>query len=125
MDDFILIAIGLLFGVGVMLVIYSLGRLKSEVPTEDREYMDPLPPLLRLVWPLVRFLEFHVCAFIPSAALERTHERLQLPGGVNLISAKQFFAIRILSVFGAFGVTYACLAMLEKDSVEGLLIAIV
>src|SRR4051812_45257567 len=125
MDDFILIAIGLLFGVGVMLVIYSLSRLKSEVPNEDREYMDPLPPLLRMIWPLVRFLEFHVCAFIPSAALERTHERLQLTGVGYLVSAEQFFAIRILSVLGVFGLVYGGMAMLEKESVEGLLIAIV
>src|SRR3954469_13417057 len=125
MDDFILIAIGLLFGVGVMLVIYSLGRLKSEVPNEDREYMDPLPPLLRMIWPLVRFLEFHVCAFIPSAALERTHARLQLTGVGYLVSAEQFFAIRILSVLGVFGLVYGGMAMLEKESVEGLLIALV
>lgn len=123
--EFGAVIIGLLFGACVLMLIYSLSRLKSEVPTEDREYMDPLPPLLRLVWPLVRFVEFHVCAFIPSAALQRTHARLQLTGVGYLVSAEQFFAIRMLSVLGAFGLTYACLRMLHKDSLEGLLIAIV
>ena len=71
-DQFLLLLIGLLFGASVLLVIFSLARLKTEVPDDDREYMDKLPPVLRLLWPLVRFLEYHVTAFMPSAALEKS-----------------------------------------------------
>ena len=123
--EFGAVLIGLLFGACVLMAIYSVSRLRSEVPDEDREYMDPLPPLLRLVWPLVRFIEFHVCAFIPSAALQRTHERLQLTGVGYLVSAEQFFAIRMLSVLGAFGIVYGGMSMLHKESLETMLLAIV
>jgi tight adherence protein C len=125
LGDFGLVLIGLMFGSCVLLAVYSVSRLKAEVPSDDREYMDPLPPLLRMVWPLVRFLEFHVCAFIPSAALQRTHERLQLTGVGYLVSAEQFFAIRVLSVIGIFSVVYGCMAMLHKESPQWLVVAIV
>jgi len=125
MDQFIPLLIGLMAGAAILLAIYSVGRLKTEVPGEDREYMDPLPPLLRLAWPLVRFLEFHVCAFLPTSALERTHERLQRTGVGYLMTAEQFFALRILSVVGIFLATYLCLRLLESDSSDMLFGAIV
>jgi tight adherence protein C len=124
MDEFIPLLIGLLFGATVLLAMYSLGRLKSEVPGEDREYMDPLPPLLRMAWPLVRFLEFHVCAFLPTAALERTHERLQRTGVGYLMTAEQFFALRILSVFAVFGFVYYASAVLGGGSPQVMIGAI-
>ena len=116
MSDWVLLVIGLLFGACILLAVYSVGRLKQEVPDEDREYMDPLPPVLRLIWPLVRFFEFHVTAFMPSAALENTHRKLQLSGVGYLMSAEQFFAVRIISVIGVTGFVYACLSMLHKDA---------
>ena len=36
-------------------MIYRALRLKQEVPLEDREFLDPLPKGLRLLWPLIRF----------------------------------------------------------------------
>lgn len=121
MEQYLLLLIGLMFGAAALLMLYSVGRLKSEVPDEDRQYMDPLPPMLRLAWPLVRFLEFHVCAFLPSAALERTHERLQRTGVGYLMTAEQFFAIRILSVLGCFGMVYYVTAVLENQTPEILI----
>ncbi len=76
----ILLLIALLIGAAVLLVAWSLPHLQSEVPREDREYMDPLPGPLRMAWFIVRFLEFHVCQFIPADALEKTHRKLALTG---------------------------------------------
>lgn len=125
MGTFLLILIPILVGGALLLAVYAVTQLKSEVPSEDREYMDPLPPLLRLVWPLVRFLEYHVCAFIPGKALERTHEKLQKTGVGYLIGAEQFFAIRLLSVLACFGLVYYMQVMLKKESLEVLVGAIV
>ena len=98
-----------------MFLMFSLSRLKAEVPSEDREYMDPLPTPLKIVWPIVRFLEFHLCAFIPPHMLERTHEKLQLTGVGYLLNAEQFYAVRIVSVLVIFGVTGLTLDFLNKD----------
>ncbi len=124
MEDWMIVVIGLLIGFAVLLAIYSLTRLRQEVPEEDREYMDPLPPMLRMIWPLVRFLEYHITSFMPAQALERTHDKLQLSGVGYLMSAEQFFAVRIISMLVAFGVTYLCLNMLEKQAPEYLILAI-
>lgn len=112
--------IALMMGAAVLLFAFSLPKLNEEVPDEDREYMDPLPPLLRLVWPAVRFIEYHFCQFIPGDALEKTHQKLALTGVGYLVSAEQFYAIRILSTIGGLGVVWICLRMLETTSVAWL-----
>jgi tight adherence protein C len=117
--------IALLAGASVMLFAYSAPSLNREVPDEDREYMDPLPPLLRLVWPLVRFLEYHVCQFIPADALEKTHQKLSLTGVGYLVNAEQFYAIRIISTLSGFGFMWICLELLEKSSPNALLLGLV
>ena len=117
--------IAALAGASVLLFSMAAPKLNQEVPDEDREYMDPLPPLLRLVWPLVRFLEYHVCQFIPADALEKTHQKLSLTGVGYLVNAEQFYAIRILSTVGGFGFMWLCLHMLEKSSPNLLLLGLV
>jgi tight adherence protein C len=124
METAIAFIIAILVGTSVLLLAYSVPKLNQEVPDEDRGYMDPLPPLLRLVWPLVRFLEYHVCQFIPGEALEKAHQKLALTGVGYLISAEQFFAIRILSTVGGFGSVWLCLAMLETTSTNALLVGL-
>lgn len=123
-NELIIVLIALTFGAAVMLFAFSLGRLKQEVPNEDRAYLDPLPPLLRLIWPLVRFFEYHVGKFIPASALERSSKQLQLTGVSFLMSAEQFFALRFLSMLIAFLVTHFALGMLEKESPGAIVTAL-
>jgi len=125
LDNLLPMVIALMVGGAVLMFAFSLPKLSQQVPQEDREYMDPLPPLLRLTWPLVRFFEYHVCQFIPGAALERTHQKLALTGVGYLVSAEQFFAIRILSTIGGFGFAWVCLKMLESSSPSALLLGLV
>src|SRR5690606_26270184 len=103
-DTLYALLIALMAGTAVLLIVFSIPKLGSEVPGEDREYMDPLPPMLRLLWPVVRFIEYHICQFTPPDWLERTHKKLELTGVSYLISAEQFYAIRILSTVIAVGI---------------------
>ncbi|MCW5603134.1 MAG: type II secretion system F family protein [Burkholderiales bacterium] len=121
-DTLFALLIALMAGTAVLLIVFSIPKLGSEVPGEDREYMDPLPPMLRLLWPVVRFIEYHVCQFTPPDWLERTHKKLELTGVSYLISAEQFYAIRILSTVIATGIFWICLNMLESTSYEWILI---
>lgn len=96
-DNLFTLIIGLTVGVATFLAFFSIFTLKKEVPVEDREYMDPLPPLLNLAWPLIVFIEYHLtCHFSPDW-LERTHKRLQETGVGYLMSAEQFYALRVFS----------------------------
>jgi tight adherence protein C len=125
MGNLVFVLIPLLVGGALLLAVYAFSELRAEVPSEDREYMDPLPPLLRMAWPVIRFLEYHICAFVPSAALERTHEKLQKTGVGYLIGAEQFYAIRLLSVSACFALVYYMQVMLHKESLEMLGAAII
>jgi tight adherence protein C len=69
-------------------------------------------------------LEYHITAFVPGSALERTHEKLQKTGVGYLIGAEQFYAIRLFSVIVSFALVYYMQAMLHKESIEILFGAI-
>ncbi len=122
-NTLIIFAIAMLFGLAVLCMVFALGRLKQQVPTEDRAYLDALPPILRMAWPLVRFMEYHIGKFIPSSALEKTSKRLQLTGVSFLMGAEQFFALRLICMVVAFGFTWFALSALEKNS-PGILIGV-
>jgi len=115
-DSLFIIIIASLFGGAVLLLAFSVGKLKHEVPDEDRAYLDPLPPLLRLIWPLVRFFEYHVGKLIPNSALEKTSQQLQLTGVSFLMGPEQFFALRVIAMLIGAGAAYFALSALEKDA---------
>lgn len=83
--------------VSALLLVLGTASLWSEVPTEDRTYLDPLAPRMRMVWPLVRVIAYVVTARLPTAWLERTHRRLLRAGAAYLVSAEDYLALRVFS----------------------------
>lgn len=116
MNLVIAIVIGCMIGLAFWLAATSIGQLKGEVPQEDREYMDPLPPMLKLVWPLVTFIEYHLTARFPPDWLEKTHKKLQETGVGYLMSAEQFYAVRVFSAIATTLVSWVLLGAIEQDS---------
>jgi len=108
--------IGVLAGTSVLLVSYSLSKLKAEVPQEEREYMDPLPPVLRKAWPIITFIEYHFASRLPSSWLEKAHKRLQETGVGYMLTAEQYYAVRVFSTIIAFALTLFCLHALDHSS---------
>lgn len=96
--------VAFLIGIGFVgfaaAVVYSAVRLKQEVPAEDREYLDPLPKALRLLWPLIRLVDYHICRLIPARLLAGPAESLRLSGLLYLMSATQFIALCLVSLTG-------------------------
>ena len=45
-ETWLFFVIAVLVGTSVLLFFFAAPKLNQEVPDEDREYMDPLPPLL-------------------------------------------------------------------------------
>lgn len=109
----IALIIGGMIGLAFWLAATSLRTLKSEVPQEDREYMDPLPPMLKVVWPLVTFIEYHLTARFPPDWLEKMHKRLQDTGVGYLMSAEQFYAVRVFAAIAAAVVSWILMSALE------------
>lgn len=115
-NSLIALLVGVGTGVSLLLIMYSLSKLKSEVPKEDREYMDPLPPVLRMSWPVISFFEYHFCSRLPPHWLEKAHKRLQETGVGYMLTAEQYYAVRLLSTLVAFLLTWFCLHALEHSS---------
>lgn len=115
-NSIIALLFGICTGVSVLLLFYSLSKLKSEVPKEEREYMDPLPPVLRISWPVITFIEYHFCSRLPPDWLESAHKRLQETGVGYMLTAEQYYAVRILSTIVAFLLTLFSLQALKHSS---------
>ncbi len=90
--------IGGLIGISVILVYYVVTTVFRQVPKEDRDYMDPLPPLVRMIWGLVLFFEHHVTSRIDSSKLEKMTNQLNLSGVAYLMTAEQFYGLKIVGV---------------------------
>lgn len=99
-----LILLSALIGLAAALCVAALAhgavRLKRQVPVEDRLYLDPLPRPLRLLWPLIRLLDYHLGQRCPRALLAGPGEQLRLSGLLYLMSASQFIALCLVSLLG-------------------------
>lgn len=106
MDTFVIaLLVGIAFVLFAAAVVYGAVRMKEEVPLEDRAYLDPLPRPLRLLWPLVRFVDYHICRFIPQILLAGPSETLRLAGMLYLMSPTQFVALCFVSLTLFCGLT--------------------
>ena len=82
-----------------LMVLYELNRIAKE---EDRAYMDPLPPGLKIIWPFVKIISYFFCSMLPYEMMERIEKRLQTTGVSYLLTADQFVALRIISTILGF-----------------------
>lgn len=112
----IAIFVGLSFVAFAAAVIYSALRLKAEVPEEDREYLDPLPRGLRMLWPLLRVVDYHVCQRLPRRLLAGPAESLRLSGLLYLMSPTQFLALCLVGMIGFFVLALVACKLIDVDS---------
>ncbi len=96
------IAIGLAVALTVILVIWAFSGLHWEVPDDERGYLDPLPPLLRFIWPLTRFVAYYAGGRMPAPWLESAHRKLARSGANYMMNAEEFYAIRFIAATAAF-----------------------
>lgn len=113
----IALLVGIAFVVFAAAVIHGAMRLKNDVPDEDRAYLDPLPRPLRLLWPLIRLVDYHLCRFIPAPLLAGPGESLRLSGMLYLMSPTQFIALCLVSLTLFSGFTALVLSMAGLSSV--------
>jgi tight adherence protein C len=89
--------LAVLIGLSIAVAIYGLGYLARQMEPSPRDYMDPLPKGLRLLWPIVQFVRSTLIIFIPDRLLLSVHKRLQRAGMHYLLSAREFVALKVLS----------------------------
>ncbi|MCL2658840.1 MAG: type II secretion system F family protein [Betaproteobacteria bacterium] len=76
---------------------YLIGSLVTEVPDEDRTYLDAVPRGFRILWPLVTILSFYLTPWIPFDARSRQHAKLRNAGAEYLLSPEQLYALRLIT----------------------------
>lgn len=103
-----------------LLLVFWVNSLIEE---EDRAYMDPLPPLLKLIWPFIQIIANFLVVFLPYDYLEYTERRLTRTGVSYLLTAEQFVSLQIFLAILAPLVTWMCLTVLGESFPLAMLIA--
>ncbi|MCQ6260542.1 type II secretion system F family protein [Alloalcanivorax profundimaris] len=109
-----LIAVCLL-PVALILMFLALNRARKEVERDEREFMDPLPFTLRLVWPLVEFFAHYLGSLMRVEQIARGNRLLAQSGQGFMMNAQQFFGLQVVSSLLFMLGTWLCLAMLEHS----------
>jgi tight adherence protein C len=113
------IVIGVCVAASVLLIFWWIHSLHEEVPDEERQYLDPLPTWLRLIWPLVRLVAYFVCSRFPASVLESTYQKMARAGLTYLMNAEEFMALRLVLGVGAY-----VLLFLAMRPVGGLILEV-
>jgi tight adherence protein C len=77
--------------------------------------MDPLPPLLKLIWPFIQIISNFVCPFLPYDYMEHTEKRLQRTGVSYLLTSEQFVALQIFMAAILPPTVWMCLTVMGKS----------
>jgi tight adherence protein C len=85
-------------GLSVFTTIVLGNIIAGMVEGEDRTYMDPLPPMLKLVWPFIQVIAYFGCSWLPYELLESVERKLQRTGVSFLLTAEQFLGLQIFSI---------------------------
>lgn len=102
----IIVFIALLIIVAIVVFIWALAGLHWQLPDEDRDYLDPLPNILRAMWPLIRFVSNYFGSRMPAPMLEQLHQNIARSGANYMITAEEFCAVMIISAIGAGGLIF-------------------
>lgn len=101
------------FSVSCLLIFLAFRNIKQAVPEDDRSYMDPLPPMLRLAWPLVRLFAFYVGERLPTDWLERYQNTIRRSGIAYVMSADEFVGLKCLGALLASAIAGLILSTLD------------
>ncbi|WP_241956228.1 type II secretion system F family protein [Marinobacter flavimaris] len=97
----------------VAFFILAIRNIKSSVPDSQRDYMDPLPAGLRVMWPVVRVFAFYLGERFPTDVLEYYYRQMRRSGVAYLMTADEFVGLKILAAISASGVFALMMWLLE------------
>jgi len=123
MESFYLYIAATCFGISIFfLVLFSI-LLRPEKADADRSYMDPLPFSLKLIWGPVKIIEYYIASNLPFEYLDGLDKKLQKSGVSYILSAEEFFALRIVSI--VISSLIALYVMVITEQFEPLLLLII
>lgn len=108
----------------VVLLLWGLRGFMSEVPQADRNYQDPLPFAMRLLWPLINLATWLIGRYLKPDALENVHRQLQAAGQDFVLTPEQFYGLRVVAAFIIALLLCLVLAMLDRHGIMLYLMAL-
>ncbi len=108
------IILGFCVSASILFTLMGVLQLSKLVPEEDREFMDPLPPLLDFIWPLARIIAYYGCSRIPFSYLKSVEGRLKRNGLGHMMIAEEFIALRIIAASVALLLGYILITLLAE-----------
>ena len=111
-----LLIIILLIAAATILFVIAQYNVRSHVPSDQRLFMDPLPSSLKMIWPMVRFLAFYIGERLPIDYLEKSNRKLRLSGVSFILTAEQYFSVRLLAAIVALIMSFFSMAALGEVS---------
>lgn len=122
--NWMLLLIAAMAATAVGLVMFGTRGLLQEVPQEDRNYQDPLPSGLRMLWPVVTAATYVIGRRLKSAQLEKAYRSLQSAGQDFVLTPEELYGLRVVAagmVTAFFGLV---VLMLGKVGVMTLLLCV-
>lgn len=119
-----LVFVALLAAASVGLLAYALRGLLRSVEVDQRNYQDPLPLALRLLWPLVTVATRMVGPRLSSAQMERAHRSLQSAGQDFVLTPEELYGTRIVSAAAVSVVLLLGAALLGKFTLGAVLMCV-
>jgi tight adherence protein C len=91
--------VGIAFAAACVAVCFvvAMSRIYKILPVDDRDYMDPLPPGLKLLWPLVNVFAHYVGQHLSVEYLEHQKRLLQRSELMYLMTPEQFIGLQMVS----------------------------
>src|SRR5437868_7806135 len=79
------------------LAVLAIRKAFVEVPSEDRQFLDPPPGMFRVIWPLIQLVSFRLAPLLSVSYRQKTQLLLRYAGLDYALSPEQFFASKILA----------------------------
>ena len=106
----------------IMMFFYAATSIGKSIPQDQREYMDPLPVSIKLLWPLINFFAYYIGERLGVEYLEKIRVRLKRAGLGFLMTPQQFFGFKMVSMSITALVGWYVLAGLNVKGLHILLI---
>jgi len=86
-----------LIGLSITFFALYIRSIVGDVEEDDREFMDPLPPTLKMLWPFVLLMANSIVQFYSNSYLDRLEKKLAKTGVGYILNAEQFVGLRFVS----------------------------
>jgi tight adherence protein C len=88
--------------------LLGLATAWHRIPSEDRTWREPPPPVLRLLWPLTRAFAHHLGPLLPRAYRSATAQRLQRAELSRAVTPEQWVGGRVAwAMLAAAGASFS------------------